>query len=407
MAIPDPALFTQNTAPLKKRIGPLSFGPRYGSNMALVTAALQYYWDHRNDPIPIREQLLYGLWKQCRKWLKLKEAKIDPSELFSRRKSHIESLRDEALAELANISPRVERALRAYEQTKTQGPYQYQMKPLAQGYSRERELYLQGGKLTGSSVSHSQVHTMMDPQNLALLQAKQHKKFNQLTTKGFGDLTQRDVSELQKLFPNAPGGWDVAFMNKIGRMRFLVEIDTTGVQTILRDLAGAPLSITATIFGGSYALAMYAMDRYGNLFINVNHTQGAPFVNVTTLQQQQATFFNHSSFLGGREILCAGCCHVGYDAGRRQAVPGVLSAIDNASGHYKPSTEHLVNCVHVLHDEGIDVTNVRVGDFAHTPARFYWGNHFLGNDRGNFVWPSGTNAQGFLRVAPPIAETSS
>jgi len=49
--------------------------------------------------------------------------------------------------------------------------------------------------------------------------------------------------------------------------------------------------------------------------------------------------FHHSSFLSGRPVLCAG---------EIKLEEGVIKHIDNASGHYKPTTQHLLHCLQLL-----------------------------------------------------------
>lgn len=54
--------------------------------------------------------------------------------------------------------------------------------------------------------------------------------------------------------------------------------------------------------------------------------------------------FNHSSYLAGAEVICAGCLYIGYNNRRGMDAPGMLAHIDNGSGHYKPREENLRNC---------------------------------------------------------------
>ena len=61
--------------------------------------------------------------------------------------------------------------------------------------------------------------------------------------------------------------------------------------------------------------------------------------------------FYHSSYLEGRDVLCAGCITV---------VDGALTYINNASGHYKPPPQQLAYALQALQALGIDITNVVV-----------------------------------------------
>src|SRR5262249_38197970 len=147
----------------------------------------------------IREQLLYNLWKVCNQWLSFKAAKEQGkegrSELFMRRKGHIENLRDEALAELAEMSPKVAQLLTDYQDKKhNQGPFNVPLKGLASGYDVERQYYLNHNKQSGSSISGSKLHGKlgMATEGLAF----------KLKKKGFGNLSLSDAQKLERLFPN-------------------------------------------------------------------------------------------------------------------------------------------------------------------------------------------------------------
>jgi hypothetical protein len=87
---------------------------------------------------------------------------------------------------------------------------------------------------------------------------------------------------------------------------------------------------------------MYAMDRNELLYV---HT--APTVKGT---------FHHSSFLSGKAVICAG--EIAIDN-------GVITHIDNCSGHYLPVTQHLIDCVRVLERKyGVNLQNITVMDMA-------------------------------------------
>jgi len=63
------------------------------------------------------------------------------------------------------------------------------------------------------------------------------------------------------------------------------------------------------------------------------------------------SFFYHSSYVAGNDILCTGCIMVNR---------GTLIAIDNLSGHYQPSTEKLVLAIRQLESQGVDVSQLDV-----------------------------------------------
>ena len=49
--------------------------------------------------------------------------------------------------------------------------------------------------------------------------------------------------------------------------------------------------------------------------------------------------YNHSSFLSGKPVLCAGMIHLQQ---------GRIVGVNNASGHYKPTRRELAKCVQTL-----------------------------------------------------------
>jgi hypothetical protein len=97
----------------------------------------------------------------------------------------------------------------------------------------------------------------------------------------------------------------------------------------------------------------YAVDCYGNFF-SIDERDLGKDVN-------GATKWNHSSFLRGKDVVCAGMFAV------EQGKPKYIS---NESGHYAPSVDHLRNAVCVLVGNGIDVSSmfVRAFDFLPKPT---------------------------------------
>src|SRR5262245_37014433 len=99
-----------------------------GKHIARVAEALRTYHDHfqPNAPLAVREGLLYNVWKECLKWLKVKAEKLEKADdtgeigkVLKRRKNAVQVLRDEALRDLAQISPGLERALQHHQTRKT------------------------------------------------------------------------------------------------------------------------------------------------------------------------------------------------------------------------------------------------------------------------------------------------
>src|SRR5262249_2210783 len=156
-----------------------------------------------------QEGLLYNLWKQCDKWLRMKVGKN--TDLSLERQRHVKDLRDAALVQLALISPLAQKALGLVQEKKNQGSVNYGLKSLEPGYALERKGYLKSNKSSGSSISGSELHDSLKQSG---------KRFDKMKQKGFGNLSLSDAYKLQEAFPNDL--WHVVYMNKMARMKYLV-----------------------------------------------------------------------------------------------------------------------------------------------------------------------------------------
>lgn len=73
-------------------------------------------------------------------------------------------------------------------------------------------------------------------------------------------------------------------------------------------------------------------------------------------------FFKHSSLVGGADVLAAG---------RMAVVKGVITVVENDSGHYNPTYQHIQNLLHRLLLYGADISNtfiIRNSDKGKFPA---------------------------------------
>lgn len=392
--------------PPKTKIGFISISTKsYGGNLAKVLAALEAYDDNKNSPqLAIKESLLYNLWKQCNKRIKLKMVKEGTKKgtgtLYVTRKTAVQNLAQEALNELTAISPRASQALQMYDIRKRMNGPQGNLQELRPGYRVERQLYMNSGKSSGMVLSGTILHGQLDNrQNLSQPNQKQFNKV--LGNKTFDTLTPDQALRLEKIYVGAQET-HVSYLNKIARMKFLVSPDINGA---LCDLNDAPISMTGmTDFNNNYYLCPYVMDKYGNLYI-YNKTNTGVGVSVVSRQGDNYTYtnpnlvWNHSSFLAGADVLCAGCLHIGYSVATGAVAPGILSAIDNSSGHYKPTRDHLQRCILQLESDGVDVSQVRVGVMGGNGISFYWGQSFVLNPNSLPAWTDTTPAP---LNAPPV-----
>jgi hypothetical protein len=124
----------------------------------------------------------------------------------------------------------------------------------------------------------------------------------------------------------------VNFLSRAGRSRFMLYWDG---RHFYREF-GVPYTT------GTRATA-YAIDAYGNIY--------AANEDEMRHHNPEGTRFNHSSLNAGKGVISAGIIVV--DAGR-------LVAIDNLSGHYKPTMDNLHNGVCLLHEMRVPLEGVCV-----------------------------------------------
>ena len=93
---------------------------------------------------------------------------------------------------------------------------------------------------------------------------------------------------------------------------------------------------------------LYAMDDMELLY-----TANAPALGGT---------FHHSSFLSGKPVLCAGEIEIRN---------GRVRYVDNGSGHYRPTTQQLLQCLNVLENRyRVDLNSVQIMDHSQLNAQW-------------------------------------
>jgi len=108
----------------------------------------------------------------------------------------------------------------------------------------------------------------------------------------------------------------------------------------------------------------------------------------TNDQPAKAGTFHHSSFLSGKPVLCAGELRVQN---------GRIVHIDNLSGHYLPTTQHLLDCVALLERRyNIDLRRVSLADMARPDAKWPNALQFLRQQGQPAAWRQ-ARPQGGLR----------
>lgn len=222
-------------------------------------------------------------------------------------------------------------------------------KTLSAGYAQERAHYEATNKAvnpaSGSTMSYLLEQFTGPFASMPEEIARQNQELQSILVKPFASLTDAEFVKLYEKLTDTEK-WSAAigqpatvlFLKKNQRLRFLSWPD----EGMLYNDTG-PLDTK----GQSW---MYAMDCYGSLFTTFKKdaNEKTKFVE---FEQDQANMFNHSSFLAGKDVICAGML---------EATKGQLMFIDNSSGHYKPSREHLMNCLNVLKDTGLQMKKAKV-----------------------------------------------
>jgi hypothetical protein len=280
-----------------------------------------------------------------------------------RRLKSLQVLKREALAELCRRDPGVALALALFQRNKNRNSFIG--KTLDPHYSGERDSYLASNKTKAVSMNNfidsayevqailrrNGIHTaedkLADKAMQRFPQPDENDNLKQIQAKELQWIESLSENEFQAVFEvadrNAPARMQtqVMMLDKMSRLRKMVNM----MQGKVQDIYMQDISTTPRRSSGLMMEWMWAMDLYGNFFISDDLT--------AELQQaQDRRRFNHSSFMAGGEILCAGMLCV--DAGQ-------LLLITNGSGHYKPSVSLLRAAVQVLADEGIDLSQTCVG----------------------------------------------
>ncbi len=357
-----------------------------GSNMAKVDSALKAYWDGIRTANPQQEiRLLNDLCSACLTWLKSKKDKSEfktnffgqvtkeYNELFIRRRNQITNLGNEAIAELFDrlqASGLLTQDLRgqiSFNQKKLQtlsapSTQRFGLRPMGQDYQPERGTYITSKKTT--AISGSGVHSTHQNLNIyikngmvgeldAILghtDARNALQLRQptLSTRAVDARLQTLRSQIPKIAAKNVHNLshaDFKLLDDIGRL-----LDTTGDLNYLKKAERSRLLVTVNRDGKlcdtaealittGRAITAYAMDEYGNLFCK------------DAMPLHGARWFNHSSFNAGKDVICAGTLTI---------AAGQLLAIDNCSGHYKPTRENLHNCLASLAQDGVDLSQTLV-----------------------------------------------
>ena len=305
-----------------------------GKNIEPIDDCLQAYDAVRNGyNNGAKSQTLSALLAECARWLKTKKDKGSGS--VNARRAVILQLANDAFVELRALQRAGGEDFFNLNKAITTGAQaNHQTKSLSGGYAHERNVYLSGGKTqhppSGSDLHglHTQLPHVGLPKGFNTPQA------NSLINRDWGHLTQADFELLAQMQGSSGAAAAVHFADKGSRAANLMVVyqgynaDFENVQGQAFDTQGEPNGF------------MYAMDEYGTLF-------ASPASGLAKGTQ----YWNHSSFNAGKDVICAGMIKIHG---------GVLQYVDNNSGHYKPTRQHLHAMMTIISNEGINLAGTTV-----------------------------------------------
>jgi hypothetical protein len=205
------------------------------------------------------------------------------------------------------------------------------LQSLRPGYAAERSLYVASGK-TQNPISGSYMHAASeDPKAADIIGTKSFSQLDDLDYQFLDAYLKGSVQEVDPMDPGSMAKTElpraVLFLNKEERTKRLI---------LIRD--GLLWEGFDSKFDSAPFSRAFVIDKYGNLF-------GSNEIFDNSLS------FNHSTFNAGMDVLCAGTI---------TARQGQLLKIQNNSGHYKPTRDHLHNAVLLLNDQGLDLSAAKV-----------------------------------------------
>ncbi len=282
-----------------------------GGDMAAIDLALEAWTLDCDSKIAGSQKLarVSAIASACDQWFSQKSSKS--TDLSSARSQVIAEVRracvkaQQYLKNVATAESKTPNGMSSVRRAGTKG--------LGTGYSHERANYVAGGKTAhpySASALGEDVATM---------------SYNEFTEAG------------------AAGGERVEFLNRKQRLDYLVTIQG-GMMHRNGELINSGLSKTIVRVDGKpkevpgIYMDTYAMDRYGNVYSK-------------ELKGIGELYFNHSSYCAGKAVICAGTLG---------CVNGKLVYVSNLSGHYKPNTGFLRQFLHILAEEGVDLSEVLV-----------------------------------------------
>jgi hypothetical protein len=283
-----------------------------------------------------RIALMAMVMDECQKWLAAKRAISDANT--GKRRPGVERLLDQAqkrhayelfekkkqkTRRLGAMAPRTRTLQSGYVQERVQFTKQ-------RADLREKGTYTPGVTIT--PVGGSWIHAMHDV-------AKKGHTETPAPPRAFAELTLDDYDA----YAAAPVNDRELVSHQLRFVHYMRKEERLGNMLVVQD---GLLMYRGTKFDTQTQQHMYVMDQYGNLF--VKHVDSSVTGRTVGTESSQ---FNHSSLNAGNSVISAGII---------SAASGVLTAIDNCSGHYQPRYQNLHECLRYLVDDGLNISSAMI-----------------------------------------------
>ncbi|MFN7994294.1 MAG: hypothetical protein U0Q18_11855 [Bryobacteraceae bacterium] len=354
-----------------------------GNMMELIDAMIQC----QNAAAPKINEL-YIVYKAAQRWKRKHVNSLFASKQNLREEAQVNILMGEVIDDLNAAQQGLGTALQDYGHRKNTVGVAGKATSLGKGYHHERETYLASGK-TQAPFSGSRIRDIIDQRNA---QRGTNIDFHKIKTKTWNDVSAMAGQDLDGM----PPAVRMYFLNKVQRLQRMttcVDMGPQGNRWV--DLQGQPMHTrfpNNRAFASAEACQIYAMDRYGNLFVDYDNMAHGQFVLGAAVNPARAAVqargqTNHSSLCAGREVICAGTIFFWH---------GQLVHIDNKSGHYAPRHDALYRAVELVRDAGANIDYLRVGLATANAEDFYRARTFL--VRGQADWPDQNTANNHVPI---------
>ncbi|OPY06031.1 MAG: hypothetical protein A4E66_02306 [Syntrophus sp. PtaB.Bin001] len=187
----------------------------------------------------------------------------------------------------------------------------------------------------------------------------------------FGQSKERFAFNFVRKNPNSAS--KVKYVTAEDRWRY--QIIVSGGKMYRRASADSTSTSDETLLDTGGQGYIFIIDDKGNLYCSMG-------------DQPKGQLFHHSSIMNGVAVAFAGAIDV---------VAGKLTGIDNASGHYRPGKEHLLNALKIIQGQGISLKGVRITYLAgmrRIDENTELPNFELYSDAERFLEAKGAIAQG-------------